>query len=559
MKKCQNCKKEFEVTKDDLSFYKKINVPEPTFCPECRMQRRFAWRNNISLYNRTCELCQKEVVTIYSKESGIPVFCNKCWWNDKWNPLDYGVDYDFSKPFFKQYNELMQKVPHLAMVNDDGIASKNCEYTHDGWFSKNCYMVFYFWHVENCMYSSELTYGVKDVMDCLLIYSRAEQLYECIKCEGSFNLKYSQQASSCIDSVFLYDCKDCNNCLMCTGLRNKKYCYKNEQYSKEEYEKILESYKLDTYSDVEKAKKEFNKFILSYPRRYASLFHSTRCTGDFIIDSKNCHNCFYINNCENCKFLDKTLQMKECYDISTAGEASECYESITVDNSSRNLFGNFSVKSQNVTYCQHCHSSKYLFGCVGLKHNKYCILNKQYTKEEYEELVPKIKQQMIDIPYVDKNGIKYKYGEFYPTEISPFGYNETFAVDHFPLNKEEVIDKGFNWQDNIQKTEGKQTLQEIPDSINNIDESILNEILVCDQCNRNYKIVKNELIFYKKHSIPVPRKCFNCRTYNRVKKCNPLKLREKTCMKDGCDNKFKTAYSDSEIVYCEKCYQNEVY
>jgi hypothetical protein len=32
---------------------------------------------------------------------------------------------------------------------------------------------------------------------------------------------------------------------------------------------------------------------------------------------------------------------------------------------------------------------------VGLHDKSYCILNKQYTKEEYEELVPKIIEKMM--------------------------------------------------------------------------------------------------------------------------------------------------------------------
>ena len=62
-----------------------------------------------------------------------------------------------------------------------------------------------------------------------------------------------------------------------------------------------------------------------------------------------------------------------------------------------------------------------------MRNNSYCILNKQYTKEEYEALVSKIIEQMNTMPYVDKNGVTYKYGEFFPIELSPFGYNETVA------------------------------------------------------------------------------------------------------------------------------------
>src|SRR3989344_8218428 len=139
-KTCQNCKAVFVVEPNDFGFYEKIGVPPPTFCPECRSQRRLAWRNDMTLYNRTCDLWQRPVATIYSKETGLTIYCNKCWWGDGWDPCKYGQDYDFSRPFFEQFRELVQKVPHLALINDDGVGSVNCEYTEDFAFGKNCYM-----------------------------------------------------------------------------------------------------------------------------------------------------------------------------------------------------------------------------------------------------------------------------------------------------------------------------------------------------------------------------------------------------------------------------------
>jgi RNA polymerase subunit RPABC4/transcription elongation factor Spt4 len=35
-KNCQNCKKDFNIEPDDFSFYEKMKVPVPTWCPECR-------------------------------------------------------------------------------------------------------------------------------------------------------------------------------------------------------------------------------------------------------------------------------------------------------------------------------------------------------------------------------------------------------------------------------------------------------------------------------------------------------------------------------------------
>ena len=571
---CQNCKKDFIIEPDDFGFYEKIKIPPPTFCSECRRQRRWAWRNNISLYSRKCDSCKKSVVSIYSPDSEIIIYCNKCWWSDKWDPKSFGVDYNFLRPFFSQFRELIRKVPHMAIVNDDGIASLNCEYTHDWWFSKNCYMCFSGWYVENVMYSSFILAG-KNMMDCANIRSTSEWLYECIHGPRSYQVKYSEISVACIDSAFVYDCWDCSNCFMCTGLRGKKYNFKNKQYTKEEYEKIFNEYKIDTFSGVEKARKEFNEFILKYPRRYAINFKSVSCTGELTTYSKNSRNCFITKNSEDCAYTDfagdTNNPNKDCYDVSLTGGTSESYECLVGDHSQLNLFSLFSVKSQDIKYNHHCHNCKYIFGCVGLRNTKYCIFNKQYTKEEYEELVPKIIEQMNKMPYVDKKGNVYKYGEYFPIELSYFGYNESCAMEQFLFQKDEAIQNGYKWQDNLQRTTGKETIKpkDIPESIKKINESILNEILSCIDCKRNYKIVPNELVFYKKMQIPIPRRCFHCRYTNRVKRQNPFKLWHRKCMcnkenhlhKGECNNEFETAYAPDrpEIVYCEKCYQAEIY
>ncbi len=566
---CQNCQKDFTIESDDFGFYEKMNVPAPTFCPECRSQRRLSWRNNLSLYNRTCGLCSKSVVSLYSAESGIIVYCNRCWWSDKWDPKDYGVDYDFSRPFFSQYRELIQKIPHISIVNDDGIASTNCEYTHDCWFAKNCYMLFSAWRTENTLYSFLITAG-KDIVDCMNILETNERIYECTSCEKSYQLRNSQFCISCVDSSYVYDCRGCSDCFMCAGLRNKRYRFKNEQYSKEEYEKILAEYSLDTFSGSERAQKEYDAFILNYPRRYTYIIQSQNCTGDVITNCKNVKDSFGMQNAENCKYYDYGASPKDSYDITMAGELSRCYEGIVVDHSDMNLFGIFSVKSQDIRYTQHCHSSKHLFGCSQLRNSEYCILNKQYSKQEYEVLVAKIIEQVNQTPYRDQNGAEYRYGEFYPAELSPFGYNETVAFDQIPLSKVEAMKKGFRWQDNVQMTIGKETLQakDIPDTITEVADTVLNEVLACIECGRNYKIVPAELSFYRILKLPIPRRCFHCRHHARILRRNPLKLWHRACMceKDGhdhngkCPNEFETSYSPErpEIVYCESCYQKEV-
>ncbi|KKT90642.1 MAG: hypothetical protein UW91_C0052G0013 [Parcubacteria group bacterium GW2011_GWF2_45_11] len=99
-KTCQNCKSGFTIEPEDFAFYEKIHVPPPTFCPDCRLQLRLLFRNERTFYKRKCDLCGKNMISSYAPEYTYPVYCQKCWWSDKWDPYQYGREYDFSKPFF---------------------------------------------------------------------------------------------------------------------------------------------------------------------------------------------------------------------------------------------------------------------------------------------------------------------------------------------------------------------------------------------------------------------------------------------------------------------------
>jgi len=580
-KVCQNCKSQFVIEPDDFSFYEKIQVPPPTFCPECRKQRRLSWRNDMNLYSRTCDLCKRSIISLYSSDKPFPIYCQKCWWSDKWDPKAYAKDYDFSKPFFVQFKELQNRVPALAMVNDDGIASVNCEYTQDFAFGKNCYMVFIAWKVEECLYSHYLING-KEIVDSVNSMGDSEYIYDTVwteKCHQCRNVYYSLALSDC---AFCYDCRDCFDCFMCVGLRHKRFCFKNKQYTKEEYEKILKEHRLDTWEGVERAKREFEPMLYQYPRKFSNLRNCVRCTGDALINGKNSQYCFNVQRPEDCKWVENSDTPKDCYDLSTGGELQQCYEGITPDHSHHNLFGIFSWKNREVAYVDGCHSSENLFGCAGLKKAKYCILNKQYTKEEYEALLPKIKEHMRTMPYRDANGIAYPYGEFFPSELSCFGYNESMAQDSFPLTKGEAMRRGFKWQEKFQLTTGKETkkLEDIPQSIEDVSDTIVEEVFSCGTCKRNYRITPAELKFLKRMKIPIPRKCFYCRHSERFNFRNSYRLWHRGCTcggvksensvyqntishfhgKSRCPNEFETSYSPDrkEIVYCEQCYNSEI-
>jgi len=215
-------------------------------------------------------------------------------------------------------------------------------------------------------------------------------------------------------------------------------------------------------------------------------------------------------------------------------------------------FCNASHYSNDIWYSDKCNSSSDLFGCIAVNKSKYCIFNKQYTKEEYFNLKEKI------IEHMKKTG---EWGQFFPIGTSGFGYNETVAQEYFPLSKEELKNKSLPWWEEIGGTYGKETIdiKLVPDNIDDITNNFLKEILICN-CGRNYKIVSYELNLYKKLGLPIPRECPNCRYEKRNKIAGIRKLWNRRCMKEGCDNEFKTSYSPNrlEIIYCEKCYQQGV-
>ncbi|MFA5750678.1 MAG: hypothetical protein WC898_00080 [Candidatus Paceibacterota bacterium] len=562
-RKCQNCNKDFTIEPEDFSFYEKIKVPPPTFCPECRMQRRFTVRNERNLYRRECNLCKKQIVSMYSTEKKFPVYCQTCWWGDKWDPLLHGRKYDFSKPFFLQFIDLQDETPRPALIVPNSLNCDYCNHIADG---KNSYLCFGSIAIEDCMYGSP--YESKNCVDNYVI-RESEYCYECIDCEKMSHSIFSQECSNSLNLTYCFDCKNCQDCIGCVGIRGKKYHVFNTPYSKEEYQKKNAEMLLNNINSLEKVKERFYRLKKSIPHKFAVQLQCKNVSGNNIIQSKNTFNCFDVKKCENIKYSKQIIDAKDASDINYCEFLEMAYEYIGYWKINSVMFSNIIGDSNKITYSDFCSASSNLFGSIAIRSKSYCILNKQYTKEEYEELVPKIIKHMNDMPYIDSKGRIYKYGEFFPPELSPFCYNETIAQEYFPLTKEEAIKQGYRWKEKeprnyqIDINNG-----DIPDDINDVDESIIGKVIECKNkgneqtgCTEAFKIIPDEYQFYKRMNLPISRFCPNCRHYNRLKQRNPMKLWHRQCMKEGCKNEFETSYAPDrpEIVYCEGCYNKEVY
>ena len=194
---CASCNKNFPIYKDDVLFYERMKVPEPKSCPDCRSQRRWGFRNQDTLYKRKCDFSGDTMISLYSQDKPYKVYKEEIWWSDKWDPMDYGRDYDFNRPFFEQFNELLLDVPRRGMHQDG--TNENCEYITFGVGNKNCYMMFASFYCEDILYGTWCGMS-KDCVDCR----------SCMNCEIMYE---SYSCTKCYNCIHCYTCENCQDCL----------------------------------------------------------------------------------------------------------------------------------------------------------------------------------------------------------------------------------------------------------------------------------------------------------------------------------------------------------
>jgi len=518
------------------------------------------FRNEIVFYRRECELCHKNTISIFSPDRKFKIYCSKCWWSDNWNPGDFYLDYNPNKNFFTQFKELQLKT-YFFDRSLDYSTLVNCEYVNYTGNSKNCYFIFNADFCDNVYYSAVVNH-MKDSSDCLMM-NKTELSYGCIGGDGS-SVFFSENCPESINVWYSKDCIGCINCFGCVNLRNKSNYIFNESVSKEEFKKKVKEMELDKYSSNIKVEKNIYDFWDKFPRKYMYERMNSNVSGSYVYNSKNAKNCYQAVSVEDGAYSQFiTLPtFRDAYDITEWGNGLEfCIDSVSIGEGvyeikySDGVFKN----SREVEYSMYGIGIKNCFGCINLRKKEYCILNKQYSKEEYEKLRLQIIDDMNLNPYIDSKGRIWKYGDFFPYDLSPFSYNESFANQYFPLDKKEIEESGFSYSD-LKKPDYQKTieLEDIPDSIYNIKDDFINEIIQCS-CSKFYKIMSGELQLLKKFGLPIPRICPDCRYLKRIKRLNSPIFYDRNC--DKCGIKIITSYPPniSKIVYCDKCYQSEVY
>jgi|SRR3989344_1482653 len=545
-RQCEHCKTSFETSDGELSLYEKVGIELPTICFFCRIKLHLSFWLFGKFRKGKSDLSGEGLITVLPEKNRYPIYTLTEWYSDKWDAMDYRQNYDEKRAFFEQLQELQEKVPH---PHQNGVKNTNCDWCDDVWNSKNCYLSRSMEECEDLLYSYR-NIRVKNSIDMNICFN-CEKCYDSGECHHSFKLFYSKHSRDCVDSYFLYDCRNCQNCFMCWNLRSKSYCIENIQYSREEYLEKLESFYLGSYKSVQSHKKRFEEIIreeiVHRPNFNLKTYNSD---GDYLLDCKNCHNCNTISESEDCSNCIRGLNQKSMID------SDGCWHSELIGNCSCCLNG-YAEKycvwssSRYSEYLDLCIECEYCFGCVGLKKKKYCILNKQYTKEEYEKLKAKI---ILDMRH------KGEYGKFLPYSMSagPFNFSTSFLY-FSDTKKEDILRLGGYWEDIKENNVEGMPTNELPDDIKDVPDNIISQALICGKSGWRFNISLNELIFYKENNIPLPRYHFDVRIKNSLKYLTILQSYPYKC--SYCKKDIEAYYLPEwnyQKIACEECYKQNI-
>ena len=510
MKICKQCNKEFDSTKGAQAAVEH-GISEPVYCRLCSWQRKLAFENEYNVYKRKCDATGKGIVSVYKEDVLFPVFERNYWVSDDWDLPE--MDYDESRSFFEQYAELYSKVPRPSA---NCVNAENSEYAHLVFDSKNAYLSFQVFLSDRVVGCYRVV-KMKDSINCFFC-TESELLCECANCHKSYNLKFCEDSEDCSDSAFLFDCRGCRDCFMSFNQRNKQYLFKNQQLSKEEYEKKIAEYDLETKEGLVKARSEFEEIRSQFIVKASHQINCENCEGDYIVDCKGCDEIYFSDGCEDSSDILRGTEDINSFDAVVGGKIELCYNVLQPGYSYKCAYGisnnhsNYVYLSEYCDYCDDC------IGCISLKRGKYRILNKEYTEEEYKRLAGKIFEEL-------KGG---GFEQFFNPLASPFKYEETIADLYFPKSEfsGERSDNG----------DGK-----------------------CGYCAREMQNSEVEVKMYKKMGVYMPETCFNCRIQNISRPYSVVEMEKGEC--EECGSNVMRGKSSRKFgkLHCEKCYLEEVY
>ncbi len=109
---CEHCNTEFVITDGEMSMYEKVGIELPTICFFCRVKNHLSFWLFGKFRKGKSDLSGESLITVLPEKNRYPIYTLTEWHSDAWEAMDFGQDYDSAKPFFTQFQELQEKIPH---------------------------------------------------------------------------------------------------------------------------------------------------------------------------------------------------------------------------------------------------------------------------------------------------------------------------------------------------------------------------------------------------------------------------------------------------------------
>jgi hypothetical protein len=550
--KHEYCEGRFEITDEDIEFLRMLRVPPPNYCPTCRRMRRMVHINLLQMFKRSCNAPghDEKIISIFPENAPFPVYDYKYYTSDEYDPFLIGRDYQRGESPINQFFELRKIAPIPSFLNRDP-SSVNSEYSNGGRGNKDCYMTSGCYSTEDAYYSGMI------LRSSHIVDSRAledsEYVYEALNSDHLYQSAFVYFSKNITDSYFMYDCKNCDNCFGGVNLRNRKYVVFNEQKTKEEYEEFIKNVFPLTQEKIKEYKSILEGLVESLPVNATKNIASQNVRGVKILNSKDIFDVWESHNSENVRHSDGVLSHKDSMDVFfSGGHSHNLYDVANVGSQSSDC--KFSVSTKYATECEFVFNSKNVtncFMCFGLQNKSFCILNKQYSEDDYFDIVDEMKSEML------KRG---EYGDFLDLEFSPQAYNFSLSGTSFPLSNETAKELGAYIGIESESNAANVSIidsKSLPLNIAEIGEDVFKGAFMCVKTNKPFRIVPGELAIYRRLKIPLP-DIHPLQRIENLYKLSPVGLKYKAKC-DSCGIAIETIYKDKKYhLYCEKCFSREV-
>jgi len=591
---CKYCDEEFALYDLEKEILDKHQFKYPDICPTCRFRILYSYINDKHLYHRADTSTGKNIISILNPDFPWKVIDAKVYKNLMIDDEALIYARGLSDDIFWDFKKLFRDFPQSSRMTYPSL--ENSLYASHVWWAKNLYLSFcVFEKCEDIYYSYRILGNCKTIFNSLDV-SESSEIYTSRMVENSHGIYFSSNVSESNTLLFCYNMQGCSDCILSCNKINTKYSIWNKVYKEEEYKKkekeIQETIKTPKwYKIIEKQYRDFLKKNLVEPS--LNIQNSEAIAWDNIYYSSNNINSFKgIGNHNTVNTVltgnnRKDTMIQLINSIEWWQHCENVIGSCSFGQGVYNLFFcNTVTQSKDCYYCFDIEDCEECMFSIWLRHKKYCILNKQYKKDQYFEL----KEKMI--LYLKK---RWEWGRFLWFDFSPFPYNDTSSYEFWKVKeviyadgRKETIDKNARWIVTVEsddfisnatlnlwgrekinikwRTKNKEVnvpngMEKVKDleNIDIISEDILEMAIICEKTKRPYRIIGIELEFLKKKGLPIPHIHHEIRMEKLLWERPLWELYVRKC--DACEKdmlsvlKRKVEYK----IYCPECYNTYMY